>query len=236
VLKSLYNVHMNLKNTLKNEKYSETITVKKVVYTKEEFILLCVEAETATQLAKSLEVSTPTVHTAINKYFPEIKSSDTYIRSAPLGTNMLYYFGMKKCPKCSEIQTVDSFYSTANSVRPGKYSSYCKACSLEATASCNKKYADKREHYREQYEGKNPEKKRAWVNASSAKRRAAKLNRTPSWADLEKIKEVYANCPEGYHVDHIIPLQGKTVSGLHVETNLQYLTAEENLKKGNKFE
>lgn len=64
---------------------------------------------------------------------------------------------------------------------------------------------------------------------------ASKLNRTPPWADLEKIKEFYSNCPEGYHVDHIIPLQGEKISGLHVLENLQYLPAKENLKKGNKW-
>lgn len=58
---------------------------------------------------------------------------------------------------------------------------------------------------------------------------------TPSWANLDKIKEIYANCPVGYQVDHIIPLQGKLVSGLHIETNLQYLTKEENNRKSNKY-
>jgi hypothetical protein len=56
---------------------------------------------------------------------------------------------------------------------------------------------------------------------------------TPSWADLEKIKEIYQNCPKGYEVDHIIPLRGKLVNGLHVPNNLQYLTSEDNRKKSN---
>ncbi len=60
--------------------------------------------------------------------------------------------------------------------------------------------------------------------------------RTPSWANLSKIQEIYNNCPEGFHVDHIIPLRGKNVSGLHIETNLQYLWAEDNLKKSNTWD
>lgn len=61
------------------------------------------------------------------------------------------------------------------------------------------------------------------------------LGATPKWADLEKIKEIYRNCPDGYHVDHIIPLRGKKVCGLHVHWNLKILTAKENLQKGNKL-
>ena len=68
-----------------------------------------------------------------------------------------------------------------------------------------------------------------------AKRRAEKLSATPKWANLEKIKEKYKNCPKGYHVDHYFPLQGENVCGLHVENNLQYLTAEQNISKGNKL-
>lgn len=64
--------------------------------------------------------------------------------------------------------------------------------------------------------------------------RARKLKATPKWANLKRIKEIYENCPKGHHVDHIIPLKGKEICGLHIETNLQYLPAKENLKKGNK--
>lgn len=61
------------------------------------------------------------------------------------------------------------------------------------------------------------------------------LERTPPWADKEKIKEVYISCPEDCHVDHIIPLRGKLVSGLHVHENLQHLKACDNLLKNNKY-
>lgn len=60
-------------------------------------------------------------------------------------------------------------------------------------------------------------------------------NRTPAWADLEAIKFFYECCPAGCHVDHIIPLRGKLVSGLHVENNLQWLPATDNFKKGNSY-
>lgn len=74
--------------------------------------------------------------------------------------------------------------------------------------------------------------RRAWY----AKRRALKLRATPAWANEEKIKKIYAECPKGHHVDHIVPLQGRKVCGLHVEDNLQYLPAAENIRKSNKHE
>lgn len=62
-----------------------------------------------------------------------------------------------------------------------------------------------------------------------------KLKATPNWVNRKALEEVYLNCPEGYEVDHIIPLKGKNVCGLHVPWNLQYLTKIENLKKSNKI-
>lgn len=79
------------------------------------------------------------------------------------------------------------------------------------------------------------QRNRALIRFYRAKRRAAVLKATPAWANLQKIKQFYLNCPKGLQVDHIVPLQGKTVSGLHVENNLQYLTPRENQEKGNKL-
>ena len=73
--------------------------------------------------------------------------------------------------------------------------------------------------------------------AQCNKRRADKLNATPKWADMQKIKEIYIDAKnKGLTVDHVIPLKGKLVCGLHVETNMQLLTSIENSKKGNKYE
>lgn len=59
---------------------------------------------------------------------------------------------------------------------------------------------------------------------------------TPPWADKAAIRKIYVKARElGLTVDHIYPLRGKTVSGLHVENNLQLLTQVDNDSKGNKF-
>lgn len=76
-------------------------------------------------------------------------------------------------------------------------------------------------------------------------RQAAKNDRTPEWLSEKhkrEIEEIYREAIRlqgetgvEHHVDHIIPLQGDNVSGLHVPWNLQVITATENRKKGNSF-
>ena len=79
---------------------------------------------------------------------------------------------------------------------------------------------------------KNPGK----VLARSAAYRAAKFNATPSWQTDEhrrQIEELYSTCPKQHEVDHIYPLQGKDVCGLHVPWNLEHLESKKNRSKGN---
>ncbi len=74
------------------------------------------------------------------------------------------------------------------------------------------------------------------TKALAHKIRCRKLNRMPLWADEDAINEVFKTCSgDGFHIDHVIPLQGDLVSGLHVENNLQQLTVKENCQKSNKY-
>lgn len=66
---------------------------------------------------------------------------------------------------------------------------------------------------------------------------------SPPWADRQSILAVYAEAKRLtletgilHHVDHIIPLQGELVSGLHVAENLRAIPAAENLRKRNRYE
>lgn len=76
----------------------------------------------------------------------------------------------------------------------------------------------------------------------SARRRVLKKKGTVSWSDEEKINAIYAECArlneneaeDPYAVDHYYPIQGKTVSGLHVPENLRIIRRSENSKKSNK--
>lgn len=66
---------------------------------------------------------------------------------------------------------------------------------------------------------------------TEARRRTRVRRATPAWADLSAIEAFYAARPEGMTVDHVLPVAGKNVSGLHVIENLQYLTMEQNQLK-----
>ncbi len=99
--------------------------------------------------------------------------------------------------------------------------------------------------YQKEWQKKYKKDHRYKYNSYEGKRRAAKLSATPTWLtanQIEHMKYVYWLAKdlsyltgEVYQVDHIVPLQGRNVCGLHVPWNLQILTAEENARKKNKL-
>lgn len=98
-----------------------------------------------------------------------------------------------------------------------------KYCTYECYDFTRRKYKTKEEL---------KEATRKKVREVSANYRASVRNQTPPDADRKAMKQFYDNCPEGYEVDHIIPI---SKGGLHTLENLQYLTITENRKKGNKI-
>ena len=129
---------------------------------------------------------------------------------------------------------------------------YC-AENAEKIAKKNQKWAkdnpEKRKAQNQKWAKDNPEKVKAklqkWrqrnpgrAKADHAKRRAAKKQAMPAWlskSQIGEIVQIYETCPKGWHVDHVIPLRGATVSGLHVPWNLKSIPASENLRKSNKL-
>lgn len=139
---------------------------------------------------------------------------------------------LKICTKCNSEKPLSEYYSW-----------FCKTRNKRRTNSCCKVCKDLQVA---ESHSKNPEGIKRWDRArydknrdryreKGARYRACKLERTPAWVDIKKLQEIYKECPPGYHVDHIVPLQGEGVCGLHVPWNLQYLPAKENLSKGNRW-
>ena len=128
------------------------------------------------------------------------------------------------CAECQKQRTAD--WTKAN---PDKHFAYIK--SEKRKQSVNK---SSRKHY---------QKNKAYYVAKDAKRRALELLATTPWGQ-ERIQEFYSKAKEmealnpgiKYHVDHIVPLVGKNVCGLHNHFNLQILTEAENKAKANKWD
>ena len=153
----------------------------------------------------------------------------------------------KVCIACNQDKALSEF-----TLKRGKPNAQCKTCKYakdqfyreqnkDKTSKRNTKYWEQVKGTEKQkennskkcqtYRKQHPEKFRHYTSF----RRALKLKATPQWANLKQIEQIYLKCPEGFEVDHVIPLNHDLVCGLHVESNLQYLTIEENRRKSNNF-
>jgi hypothetical protein len=177
---------------------------------------------------------------AFNRLSPDVRFYNTG-KPCKYGHLSDRYTSNNECVECRRVKNVSLkakqiAWAEQNKDRKNAVGRYRYQANVEA----------ERERTRRKYE-LNKEKvdatNKAWVAKNPgiqkhycAKRRAAIRNQIPSWADIEQIKQIYKNCPSGYHVDHIIPLQGKLVCGFHSHNNLQYLTAADNQRKFNRLE
>jgi hypothetical protein len=153
----------------------------------------------------------------------------------------------KKCTKCSVVKVLEDF-PTQSSNFDGRHT-HCKECRSKYYASIyngtkrKEKYYSKHEQekqVRKEYYRKN--KSKYYIN--KANRRAYTLKATPKWFnsfdsfvlseayDLCKIREKHTGVK--WEVDHVIPLQGKNVCGLHWHKNWSVISKFENRSKGNK--
>lgn len=150
---------------------------------------------------------------------------------------------MKTCSKCATEKALADFNKDRQTSDGHK--TWCREC----CTAYRRDNPEKMKTFGRNWRAKNRlkynkllsdwRKKNPWVDRElKAKRRASIRGQTPVWLTKEQRKEIrdfYRHCPPGYEVDHIVPIQGKEASGLHVRWNLQYLTKTENLKKSNKL-
>jgi hypothetical protein len=162
---------------------------------------------------------------------------------------------MKICTKCFIKQSFNNFYSKKE--HKDGLSSQCKTCFKMYYKNNKVLIAEKDKIYYTEHKIERAHYHKAWrtVNAkyiAKYKKDWKKVNialvklgnlrhrtnrnlRIPQFGQ-DEIAEFYQNCPDGMVVDHVIPLIGKQVSGLHVKWNLQYLTPHENDVKLNTFD
>lgn len=160
----------------------------------------------------------------------------------------------KICTSCKETKPFSEFNKKLHGlfnldsrcrVCKNTYSKKCYKENQEAEIQRSRKYREQNVDILKQRSKIRRQNEKAERLALVVKRRVSKIHRTPAWLTKEQLKEItemYKMAKElekvfpwKQCVDHIVPLQGATVSGLHVPWNLQILSAKANLEKGNKF-
>lgn len=139
-----------------------------------------------------------------------------------------------------------SVWNAKNSEKVREYARRVKTKHAEAIRVANARYRLENPEKRKQSTREWRQNNKGLVAATQQRRHAAKLKRTPAWLTeddhwiMTQAYELAAARTKlfgfAWHVDHIIPLQGKCVSGLHVPMNLRVIPGVENLRKLNKFE
>lgn len=145
---------------------------------------------------------------------------------------------MKVCTKCLCEKPLLSFGKHKlghNGIR-----STCKDCDNIYNKEYHQKNAERIRAHKRVYQLDHYHKNKIQYYARNAKRRAGLAKATPSWLkeeDFDDIKNFYEEAKYfSYDVDHIIPLKGKLVCGLHVPSNLQIISRKENVTKNNNYE
>jgi 5-methylcytosine-specific restriction endonuclease McrA len=184
----------------------------------DDLLIPILQEKTTEETASLLGISRASVSSILKELFPDKKTKQTWL------AYILLSISMKLCSACKGIKSLDDF-------SPDKskgWHTMCKPCLYQYGSD---RYFSNKEQHREwnkNWRANNPDK----CKAIAAKRRARKNNATTKDADLDLISIIYSQCPEGYHVDHIIPL---SKGGLHHEDNLCYLKASDNLHKKDKL-
>lgn len=146
------------------------------------------------------------------------------------------------CKECRKGEHVDRY--AANKEDWNKRAAAWRKENKEAVKKIDKRYRENNKETRLKQTSEWKKNNKGRVNFLNSTRYASKLERTPNWLTEEDL--IHINClyqlaamrtrESGYvwHVDHIIPLNGETVSGLHVPSNLRVIPAVDNLRKSNK--
>lgn len=135
------------------------------------------------------------------------------------------------CKKCQTHKDDNEFYVRQS----GKIASPCKPCTLKMHRLWEIKNPGKKKKTAAIWKLNNRDKLLMYNKMGQTKRRLIVARQTPEWANIKAIKDFYLNCPKGMTVDHVLPLNGADICGLHIEYNLQYLTKSANSKKHTKW-